>query len=51
MINYFFPNDYFAIVYCIGRISLLLDVKLIVCWKKNYHYFSLKFHLMSFGSF
>ena len=30
----FSPNDAFAIVYCIDRISLL-DIKLIVCWKKS----------------
>ena len=34
MINYFFPNDYFAIVYFLDRISLL-DMKSIVCWKKT----------------
>ena len=41
-------NDNVAISYCIGRISLL-DMQLIVCWG-NYYDFSLKLHLMTFGS-
>ena len=34
MIIYSFPNDVFAIIYCIGRITLLY-MKLIVCRKKS----------------
>ena len=34
MMVYFFPNDDFAIVYFIGRISLL-DMKLIVLLEKK----------------
>ena len=32
MVIYFYPNDDFAIVYCIGRICFL-EMKLIVCCK------------------
>ena len=47
MIIYFFPNDDFAIVYCIDRMSLL-DLK--INGLLNHHFSSLKLYLMAFGS-
>ena len=35
MVIYFFPNEGFAIIYCIGRISLLLYMKLIYGGEKS----------------
>ena len=49
MIMNFSPNDGCAIVYCISRISLL-DMKSFFL-TKNHHYFNLKLHLVTFGSF
>ena len=43
MINLFSPNEDCAIVYCIGKISLL-DMKSNFCYYK-YHYIRLKFFL------
>ena len=37
MTFYGFPNDDFALIYCSGKISLL-DMKMMVCLKKSYHF-------------
>ena len=48
MIIYGFPNDDFAKVYCVAKITWLVMKSMFA--GRKFHYFSLKLYSMTFGS-